>query len=69
MKNDKGKVTSKCDSWIFGCLLYEFIWGHQPNSYFEELFKFLRMRNIHDEAHEIISMPEYPVEFKFKFYN
>jgi len=28
------KVSSKCDSWIFGCLLYEFIWGHPPNSYF-----------------------------------
>lgn len=49
IRDDKGKITSKCDTWIFGCLLYEFIWGHQPHPYFTELFRFLRSRNLSDD--------------------
>ena len=33
-RNKKKILTFKCDSWKFGCILYEFIWGHPPKNYF-----------------------------------
>lgn len=33
----KNEITSKCDSWIFGCILYEFIYGHPPSSFAQQI--------------------------------
>lgn len=29
----KNTVSLKINSWVFGCIMYEFIWGHPPNSF------------------------------------
>ena len=58
----------RCDTWVFGCLLYQFIYGHPPASFLEQLATFCKARRIEQSLAEVLGMEELPGEFEYVFF-
>ena len=64
---DKKKTMNyKYDSWIFGCLLYEFIWGHKPKSFIVELMEHINSRDSTHGLSDILNMEDLPNDFLYQ---
>lgn len=61
----KSATTLKINTWIFGCIIYEFIWGHSPNSFILLLLEYIQSRHSSFDLSDVLKMEELPSDFKY----
>ena len=61
------KLTSKTDSWVFGIILYNILFGHSPIGYytqFKEWYELIYRNNFDKEKYDLLFLnKDYPIYF------